>query len=180
MLEITIPARELWDSSRREFISVREQTLQLEHSLVSLRAWESKWRKPFISKEGKTDEETLDYIRCMTLTPGVDPMVYMYIPNDCMEKIKNYIDAPMTATTFSDTTHGRGNREVVTAEVIYYWMISCNVPFECQYWHLNQLITLIRVCSAKNAPPKKMSKKEIMSRNAALNEARRKKFNTKG
>lgn len=180
MLEITIPATELFDESKQEFITVKEQTLRLEHSLVSLAKWESKWNKPFLSKIAKTTEETIDYIKCMTLTQNVDPMVYSFIDNSTMMKINKYIDSPMTATTFVEDKKGRSNREQITAELIYYWMIALNIPFECQKWHLNRLLTLVRVCNIKNQPPKKMSKNEIMSQNRALNAARRKQLNTKG
>lgn len=180
MLYITIPAMELWDEQRQEFISRKEQTLQLEHSLVSLAKWESKWCKPFLSKAAKTEEETLDYVKCMTLTQHVSPETYNYLTMDNLTKINDYIAAPMTATTFSDDKNNKGSREIVTAEVIYYWMVALNIPLECQKWHLNRLLTLIRVCNIKNSPPKKRSKRDIMSRNAALNAARRQQINSKG
>ena len=128
----------------------------------------------------KTFEETLDYIKCMTITQNVNPEVYNYLTNKNIEEINNYINAPMTATYFSDDKIAKTSREQITAELIYYWMIALNIPFECQKWHLNRLLTLIRVCNIKNQPPKKRSRKEIMSRNAALNAARRKQLNTKG
>ena len=180
MLQITIPGGELYDESKNEFIYTKPQTLQLEHSLISLSKWEAKWRKAFLSKNEKTPEETIDYIKCMTLTQNVDPAVYARLTNANIRQVDEYISAPMTATYFSDDGEGQKNREVVTAELIYYWMISLNIPFECQKWHLNRLLTLIKVCSIKNQPPKKRSKREIMSRNAALNAARRKQLNTKG
>ena len=180
MLYITIPATELHDESTNEFISVKEQTLTLEHSLVSLSKWESKWCKPFLSNKEMTTEETIDYIKCMTLTTNVQPEAYKCLTQANINKINNYISAPMTATYFSDEKGGKNNREIVTSELIYYWMIALNIPFECKKWHLNRLLTLIRVCNIKNAPPKKMSKREIMSRNAALNAARRNQLNSKG
>ena len=181
MLQITIPAvDQCWDEQKQEFVSIKEQKLQLEHSLVSLSKWESKWRKAFLAKQDKTYAETLDYIRCMTITPNVDPQVYNFLTVDNINQINDYIAAPMTATVFSEDNSGRNNREVVTSELIYYWMIALNIPFECQKWHLNRLLTLIRVCNIKNTPPKKRSKNEIMSRNAALNAARRKQRGTKG
>ena len=180
MLQITIPAVELWDERKQEFVTTKEQTLQLEHSLVSLSKWESKWCKPFLTKEEKTFEETLDYIKCMTITQNVDPEVYNYLTKENIEEINKYIEAPMTATYFSDDKTAKPSREQITAELIYYWMIALNIPFECQKWHLNRLLTLIKVCNIKNQPPKKRSKKEIMSRNAALNAARRKRLNTSG
>lgn len=180
MLQITIPSTELWDEQKEEFVYTKEKTLQLEHSLVSISKWESKWNKSFLSSKEKTTEEIIDYIRCMTITQNVDPEVYARLPNRTIQQIYDYINAPMTATVFSDTGRKGGNRDVITSELIYYWMIALNIPFECQKWHLNRLLTLIRVCEIKNAPPKKMSKRETMSRNAALNAARRKKYNTKG
>ena len=180
MIEITIPAFELWDEEKQEFYSCKETVLRLEHSLVSLSKWESKWHKPFLSKGAKTEEETIDYIKCMTLTQNTDPIVFKFITNENINKISKYIEDPMTATTFSNNQNNKSSREIITSELIYYWMIALNIPFECQKWHLNRLLTLINVCNIKNQPPKKMSKKELMSRNAALNAARRQQLNTKG
>lgn len=180
MLRITIPAIEQWDERKQEFVQTKVQTLQLEHSLVSLSKWESKWNKPFLSKGDKTVEETLDYIKCMTINQPVDPDVYNGLTSEHIEQINKYIEAPMTATTFNDNKQGGRNREVVTAELIYYWMIALNIPFECQKWHLNRLLTLIRVCNVKNAPPKKMSKRATASQYAQLNAARRQQLNTRG
>ena len=180
MLQITIPAGELLDESTQEFIVTKEQTLQLEHSLVSLSKWESKWCKSFLSRQDKTYDETIDYIKCMTLTQNVNPNVYLFLTKENVEQINNYIAAPMTATVFSKDRDGGINREVITSELIYYWMIALNIPFECQKWHLNRLLTLIRVCNIKNTPPKKMSRRQLMDRNRALNAARRNQLNTKG
>ena len=180
MLRITIPAVEQWDEVKQEFTQTKEQTLQLEHSLVSLSKWESKWNKPFLSKEAKTNEETLDYIKCMTISQNVDPNVYNCLTSEHISQINKYIEAPMTATTFTEDKNGRRNREVITAELIYYWMIALTIPFECQKWHLNRLLTLIRVCNIKNAPPKKMGKKATASHYAQLNAARRQQMNTRG
>lgn len=180
MLKVKIPSVEVFnekDSTFGEAISDTE--LQLEHSLVSISKWESKWRKPFLSKEEKTNEELIDYIRCMTLNQNVNPEVYKYIPVSVMVEINKYIEAPMTATTFREDKSKKSS-EIITNEIIYYWMVSFNIPFECQKWHLNRLLTLIRVCSAKNSPQKKMSTREIMSRNRALNKARRAQLNTRG
>ena len=136
--------------------------------------------KPFLdNKKPKTTAETLDYIRCMTITQNVNPEVYKFLTVENIKAINDYIDAPMTATTFSQQNTSR-SREIVTSELIYYWMIALNVPMKCEKWHLNRLLTLIRVCNIKNTPPKKMSRKDIMSRNAALNAARRKQLNSKG
>ena len=181
MLQITIPSRDdLWDESKGEFVTSKEQKLVLEHSLVSLSKGESKWCKPFLSKQEKTTEETIDYIRCMTLTQNVDPEVYNFLTDDNIRDVNAYIEAPMTATWFSNSNTGKQNREQITAELVYYWMIALNIPFECQKWHLNRLLTLIRVCEVKNSPPKKMSRRELLNRNAALNAARRKQLNSKG
>ncbi len=174
MLKITIPGQELWDEKNECFINTKETILQLEHSLVSLSKWESKWHKPFLGKGEKTVEETVDYIRCMTLTQNIKPEVYNFITNDIVKQVSEYIEDPMTATWFSKDDNSPPSREVVTAEVVYYWMITLNIPFECQKWHLNRLLTLIRVCNAKNSPPKKKSKKEIAQNHAAINAARRK------
>jgi hypothetical protein len=176
MLKITIPAIELYDELSEEFISSKEQSLQMEHSLVSISKWESKWKKPFLSKGEKTVEETMDYIRCMTITQNVDDNVYNFISNDNIKKVKEYIDSEMTATTFSNDKKNI-NREIITSEIIYYWMIALNIPFECQKWHLNRLLTLINVCNIKNNPPKKMGKKELARRNTSLNAARKQEMN---
>ena len=180
MLQITIPAMEQFDDEKEEFISTKEQTLLLEHSLVSLSKWESKWCKPFFTKEEKSYEETIDYIRCMTITQNVKPEVYYGVTSENIDDVLKYINAPMTATTFTNRKKMSSNREQITSELIYYWMIAFNVPFECQKWHLNRLITLIEVCETKNSPPKKMSNGELMNHNRALNAANRKRFNTKG
>ena len=182
MLLITIPlSPEGWDEQKQEFVEPKTVTLQLEHSLVSLSKWESKWHKAFLSKKDKTEEETLDYIKCMTLTQHVDPEVYNYLTHENIDQINKYIENPMTATVFSERpSGGKGSNEVITAELIYYWMIALNIPFECRKWHLNKLLTLVRVCEIKNAPPKKMSKRDLMSRNAKLNAARRQQHNSRG
>ncbi len=180
MLRITIPAEEFWDEVNEEFIYTKEQTLQLEHSLVSLSKWESKWCKAFLGKQDKTEEEILDYVKCMTLTQNVNPEVYKRLTAANYDAINAYIEAPMTATFFSEDSLPKNSREIVTAELIYYWMIAFNIPVEFQKWHLNKLLTLIRVCNVKSNPPKRRSKREIMKRNAALNAARRSRLNTKG
>lgn len=180
MLKIHIPAVERWDPVKEEFIQTKACDLSLEHSLVSISKWESKFHKAFLKEDSKTYEETLFYIKCMTLTQNVDPAVYESMPSECIEEISKYIEDPMSATYFNDEKSKGGSREVVTSELIYYWMIALNIPMECQKWHLNRLLALIRVCNLKNTPQKKMSKGEIMSRNRALNEARRKAHRSKG
>ena len=180
MLKITIPGGEYFNEETGEFINIKGQTLELEHSLVSLSKWESKWHKPFLTKEEKTVEEITDYIRCMTVTPNVKNDTYTNLTNENIAEINAYIENPMTATTVYDDSKQGSSREIITSELIYYWMIASNIPFECQKWHLNRLLTLIRICEIKNEPPKKMSKGEIMSRNRSLNAARKKRLNTHG
>ena len=186
MLQVTIPYTEFYDENAEEFISVKEQTLQLEHSLVSISKWESKWKKAFLSKDPKTNEEVIDYVRCMTLTQNVNPLVYKAIPRDVFEKIFAYIDDPMSATVINEIkVPGAPKRksENVTSELIYYWMVALQIPFECQKWHLNRLMNLVRICEIKNTPPdkrKKMSRSEILSRNNELNKARRAAMGSKG
>lgn len=181
MLHVTIPASEFFDDKTGMFYNTKETNLQLEHSLVSLSKWESKWHKPFFSRDQRTNEEMLDYIRCMTLTQNVNPDVYLNIPSNVLEQIHQYIEDPMTATWFNKRQENQSpNREQVTAELIYYWMITLNIPFECQKWHLNRLLTLIQVCDIKNTPPKKRGKKEMYDSRTALNNARRAKYGTRG
>lgn len=180
MLIIKLPEQEFFDQSTSEFLSCKACTLKLEHSLISISKWEEKWKKPFLTDKEKTPEETIDYVRCMTVNNNVDPSVYGRLSMSAVQQINDYISDPMTATTFSEDNNKKKNREVVTAELIYYWMIALQIPFECQKWHLNRLITLIRVCNIKNEPPKKMSKADIYRQNAALNAARRRMHGSKG
>lgn len=180
MLKITVPGREMWDEAKQEFIYTKDQDLLLEHSLLSISKWESKWCKPYLSNKEKTIDETLDYIKCMTITPNVNPDVYIRLSSKNVEEIINYINAPMTATTFTQTDRNTVRGEQITADLIYYYMVTFRIPFECEKWHINRLITLIRVCSEKSQPAKKMSKGEIMRRNAELNAKRKKELNTRG
>lgn len=179
MLVITIPATEEFDEIKGEFLYTKEQTLQLEHSLISISKWESKWCKPFLSKNEKTKDEVMDYIKCMTLN-NVGDDAYRCLTQENLNAINKYIEAPMSATYFNEDKNGKSSREVVTSELIYYWMIALQIPFECQKWHLNRLLTLIRVCNVKNAPPKKMGKRATASQYAQLNAARRQRMNSKG
>lgn len=179
MLQIVVPAVEYWDEASEEFIKKDSQTLQLEHSLVSISKWESKWQKPFLAQSEKTNEEILDYIRCMTITKNVDPEVYTRLSNENVDAINQYIESPMTATRITDRRKSRSGHRTITSELIYYWMISYGIPVEFQKWHLNRLLTLIRVCEAENNP-EKMSRKEILAQNAALNEARKRQTGSKG
>ena len=181
MLRITIPSVEFWDEQKCEFVTTTERTLQLEHSLVSISKWESKWNKVFLSKREKTREETIDYIRCMTITQNVDPLVYYGLSEENYAAIDNYIRASMTATYFSEEGgKGSGSKEEITSELIYYWMVTFNIPMECQKWHLNRLLTLIRICDIKNRPTKKRSRREIIQRNKRLNAERKKRLNSRG
>ena len=187
MLEIHIPDVDGWDQTKGEngeFVHLKGADIILEHSLVSLQKWEAKHKKPYLhDKVEKTDEEILDYIRCMTMTKNVDPNLYYYIPKEEMEKIVKYINDPMTATTFHDARKGYGKKEVVTAEIIYFMMINYGIPMEFRKWHLNQLMTLIRVCEIKmntNDKSRKMSMNDIYNQNRSLNAQRRAMMNSKG
>ena len=181
MLKLLIPGTETYDEVRNEFFTTAPTVLELEHSLVSLSKWEAKWHKAFLSKNEKTREETLDYVRCMTLTKKVDPKVYYAITPIQMNEIMEYINDPMSATYLYENPNGpMGPKETITSELIYYWMVALQIPFECQKWHLNRLITLIKVCNIKNDPKKKMSINDIMARNRELNAQRRAKLNSKG
>ena len=181
MLTLEIPELEGCNEKTREFISTKACTLHLEHSLIALSKWESKWHKAFLRKQKKTDEETRDYVRCMSVYDDVSPNILIGLTDENISQINAYIEDSMTATYISDIHKGAGtNRDTVTSELIYYWMIALNIPFECQYWHLNRLMTLINVCSIKNQPAKKMGRNELMRRNTALNAARRKQMHTKG
>lgn len=175
MYKIQIKGKEFYNEITNEFITIPDCVLELEHSLHSLYEWESKWRKPFITDEPRTIEETISYIKCMTLNDDVNPMIYACITQKDLDKITEYIDSPQTATWFNERKKGAPSREVITAEIIYYWMVSLNIPFECDRWHLNRLITLIRVCYLKNKPPEKMSKQEAARQRMALNNKRLKK-----
>ena len=180
MLQITVKGTELYDERQNRFIIVKGATLQLEHSLVSLSKWESKWKTYYLNNKDITPEMSLDYIRCMTTTQNVDPRVYGLLTEDNIKEIRDYIDDPMTATTFKNRS-GPVSRQIVTAEIIYYWMVTLGIPFDpCQKWHLNRLLTLIRVCDEKQSPKKKMSKQEAMNQRRSLNAARRAKYHTSG
>lgn len=179
MFILDIPTQEAFDESTQKFVRIHPVTIELEHSLVSLSKWESKYEKSFISTPDKSPEEVLDYIRMMTLTPGIDDSVFYALTQDLVKQITDYIGSQQTATTISQRNK-KPNREIITSEIIYHWMIDLNIDFQCQYWHLNRLITLIQVCSEKNAPQKRMSRKELMERNRSLNAARRARTGSSG
>lgn len=186
---IHVPAKEFYDEQNNKFINVKETTLVLEHSLISVSKWEANWKKPFLV-EGALDttEKIVDYFKCMTISPAnVDPLVYLSLTSENIQDIMSYINDPMTATWFGDEKKKKPGfkgakkpkKEILTSEVIYWQMIALQIPIEFQKWHLNRLTTLIRVCNAKNNP-EKMSKKDILAQNAALNKARCAKLHSKG
>lgn len=182
MLDITISGKELYDEIREEFIHTNPCTIRLEHSLVSLSKWESKHRKPFLrSRNELTRDEMIDYVRCMTITQNVPQDIYYSLSDKQINEIFQYVDDPMTATWFSDNkTKSPPSREVITSEIIYYWMTSCDIDWKAEKWHLNRLLTLIRVCNAKNGNSGKMNKRDIMKQNREINAARRKMGRTSG
>lgn len=196
MLEITIPGEDLWDERREEFIQTKSTTLRLEYSLVSLSKWESKWHIPFFSEtESRTREQMLDLVRCMTVTQGVDPAVYRRLTRENLDAIYRYMEDPMTATWFRGepkpgekiqngakkaAPRRRTPQKVLTTEVLYARMFAAGIPLECERWHLNRLMTLIRVCQEEQTPPKKMSRKEALNQRKQLNSARQKKYHSHG
>lgn len=180
MLELITPKTDFFDEDQEIFITRPEQVLKLEHSLLSVSKWESKWKVTFETlSQNPSQEQIVDYIRCMTINK-VNPMIYLCLTNELIASVRDYISDSMTATTFSTNRRRSGRRQIVTSELIYYWMICYNIPFECEKWHLNRLLTLIRVCDSKQQKPSKMSTKEIYNQNRALNEARLKSLKTKG
>lgn len=181
MLQLTIPEQEFFNNDTQEFIHVKAVTIQLEHSLVSVSKWEAKWHKPFLTEDNKTDEELVDYLRCMTITQNVNPYAYYAVSNEQLKKVRAYISDPMTATTFrEDKNKPKGKKQIITSEVIYYQMIALNIPMECQKWHLNRLMTLIRVVAIKNQPEKKMKSGDQIRQYADLNNMRRAAMRSKG
>jgi hypothetical protein len=182
MLKIHIPETEAYSSEYNRFINVKAVDVNLEHSLISISKWEAKYHKPFLdNKNEKTGQELIDYIRFMSLSSNIDPNVFAVIPRDELDRILEYIKDPQSATTFSDEKTGRASREIITSELIYYWMVALQIPFECQKWHINRLLTLIKICNIKNNPDKKkMSTSEIYAQNKMLNAKRRAKLHSKG
>jgi hypothetical protein len=180
VLQIKITSNEGWDELNQVFTPGVDTVLILEHSLISISKWESKWHVPFLTKDKKTSEQIIDYIKCMTVTPNVKPEVYNFLTKSNIDEVMRYIDDPMTASTVKQIGGTRRSREIITSELIYYWMVALQIPFECQKWHINRLMMLIQICNVKNQPDKKMSKRNTMQQNAALNAARRQRMHSKG
>ena len=178
-LPIHVKAVELFNQTTGTFYYTEPQTLILEHSLVSISKWESKWHKMYLETPNKTADELLDYVRCMTINKNVPDYVYYALSQENIDEIVQYMNDPMTASSVYEPNSG-GHHELVSSELIYYWMIAFHIPLECEKWHLNRLLTLIKICEVKNAPPKKMRRKDIYSRNAALNAARKQKIAASG
>ena len=179
MLKIVVGGEEAFDEATQTFVALGGTVVELEHSLVSLSKWESKFEKPFLGKEEKSSEEILAYIEAMTLNE-VPEETFSRLSEGNIKAINDYIDAKMTATWFRDTPGAPGSREVITSELIYYWMITFQIPFECETWHLSRLFTLIRVCNVKSAKPHKMSRAEVARRNRELNAQRKAQLGTRG
>lgn len=183
MLTITILGEEVFNEETMEFSSFGDIVLEMEHSLASLSKWEQKWQIPFLGPQDKTNEQLLDYIHCMILTPGVPDNIVSTMSQSNIDEIQKYIESPETATTFAkESTTRKGNREIITSELIYYWMSAFKLPIQAETWHLNRLFSLIRIASIKNSDKsgKKMPKHEIAARNRELNRQRREQLNTTG
>ena len=174
---------EYWDSEKQEFVYPELGTLVLEHSLISISKWEGKWHKAYLEESvKKTNEETLDYIRCMSIKGEPSDAVLSGLTKEDVDKIINYINDPMTATTFKKEP-GKTNNNItnfVTSELIYAKMVMYGVPVEFEKWHLNRLLTLIKVLDEQNKEPKKHSERELISNYAKIREANRARFKAKG
>lgn len=180
MLTITIEGDEIYNEQTNEFSTFGDVVIHLEHSLLSVSKWESKYQKPFLSSWDKTPEEIFGYVKAMLIDPDLDPDVLNGCSQKNIEEIQAYIESTQSATTFGMMPEHRGPGEVITAELIYYWMVAFTIPFECERWHLNRLFSLIRICNIKNSKPTKMSRNALAQRNAELNAKRRADLNTKG
>ena len=179
MLTIVVKGQEFFDSNTNKFFSVDDQVVELEHSLVSLSKWEAKYERPFLTGE-KSPEEFLDYIRFMIISPGVDPEIVFKFGQENFDRVEKYINSKQSATTFGMMLEKKGRGEIITSELIYYWMYAFQINKEHERDHLNSLFTLIRVCNTKQSKPKKMSSSEIAARNRELNARRKKEHNTTG
>ena len=180
MLTLLVVGDEYYNEATQEFNTFDDVVLELEHSLVSLSKWESIHNKPFLSEKPKTSEEIMSYISCMILSPIFPGGILDRLSSANVESVNDYIESKQTATTFGDMPSRKGRGEVITSELIYYWMVAFTIPFECETWHLNRLFALIRICNIKNQPAKKLSKSEIARRNRELNERRKAEFGTTG
>jgi hypothetical protein len=180
MLTLTLPAVESFDEVKNEFVYSEETIIELEHSLFSLSKWEQKFEKPFLGNEAKTTEETIGYIKAMTVTPNVPPEVYQRITNSQFQEINDYIEAKMSATWFNERPNPKHSREIVTAEIIYYWMNELKIPLEFEHRHLSHLFTMIKVANQKNSPEKKMNKRDMVAERNRINAERKAKMNTTG
>jgi hypothetical protein len=180
MLEIKLGATRQFDDSKQEFVMAGGVPLRLEHSLVSLSKWESIHEKPFLANEDKTQEEIMSYVECMILSTDYPADWQLRLSKENIEEIDAYISKKMTATWFRDAPGKPQTREVITSELIYYWMTVFNIPFTCETWHLNRLFTLVRVCDLKQSKPKKMSRAEVAAQQRDLNAQRRAALKTKG
>jgi hypothetical protein len=180
VLELVIKGEEFYDNETEKFFTIGDDTVLLEHSLASVSKWESHFEKPFLSSEEKTPEEWFWYVEAMTLTPIFSRGVFLRMSKENIQEINTYINARRTGTWFNEGANQRRATETITAELVYYWMITLNIPFECQYWHFNKLLTLIKVCNLKNAPEKKMTAAEVAQRNRTLNQQRKEQLKTAG
>lgn len=180
MLRIIVPGEEVYDENTETFLTIGDTVVELEHSLLSLSKWESKFEKPFLSTKDKTTDETLSHIECMILTPNFSKESFNLFSKENFEAINDYINAKESATTFGMMPETKGKGETITSELIYYWMVAFNIPFVCESWHLNRLFSLIRICNIKQSKPKKMSRNELAQRNAQLNAQRKAALETSG
>ena len=180
MLRIKITSGEAFDEESQKFVDIEPEYLDFEHSLVSLSKWEAEYEKPFLSKEEKTTEEIRAYLRHMLLTPDVSDEKLDRLSSEDYNRINEYISAKRTATWFREGPVGRGPQPTITSELIYYWMVAMTIDWDAQYWHINRLLTLIRICNEKNAPKKKMSRAEMAAQRRSLNEQRRAQMGTTG
>lgn len=180
MLELTVGGNEYYDEQENRFVKTKSRTLCLEHSLRSVAKWESKWKIAFLSTKQLTKEQSDDYIRCMETTGRADPTFVSQLSLKQKKEINEYISDSMTATVIHRRKKTPPSKKTITAELIYFWMIQNGIPPEYEKWHLNRLLTLIEVCSVEGGPKQKMSMKDQMAQQRALNESRLKKFNTRG